>query len=105
MVGCLCRRKPESEVMPMSNGASGVSIEGLPLVVPEIPAHIVSYGVDTLLLNVRYTNIDGKPIKQELDERYVTVLDEWQEQAKVAEEPVVIPLAFSGISFLMHPHG
>src|SRR5215472_9674945 len=91
--------------MPMSNSDSGVSDDGLPLVVPEIPAHIVGYGVDTLLLNVRYADMNGKPVKQELDERYVTVLNEWQEKAKVAEESVPIPLAFRGVSFQMHPHG
>jgi hypothetical protein len=73
VVACLCWRKPESEVMPMSNDRGGVSDEGLPLVFPDTPAHIVGYGVDTLLLNVCYADTNGKPIKQELDERYVTV--------------------------------
>ena len=82
----------------MSNGDSGVSDAGLPPVVPDPPARIVGYGVDTLLLNVRYADTNGKPIKQELDEQYVTVLNEWQEKAKVAEEPVVIPLAFRAVT-------
>jgi hypothetical protein len=89
----------------MSNGHSEVSGESLPQVVPDASAHIVGYGVDTLVLNVRYTNVDGKPVKQELDERYVTVLNEWQEKARLAEESVPIPLSFRGVSFLMHPHG
>src|SRR5215471_4340019 len=91
--------------MPMSKSHSEAGGESSPLVVPDTPARIVGYWVDTLLLNVRYTNVDGKLVKQELDERYVTVLNEWQEKAKVAEEAVPIPLAFRGVSFLMHPHG
>ncbi len=91
--------------MPMVNCRGGV--EGTEQVSsqPETIVRLMGTGVDTLLLNVRYADASGKPVKQELDERYVTVLNEWQEKARVAEEPVVIPLAFRGVSFLMHPHG
>jgi hypothetical protein len=91
--------------MPMVNCRGGV--EGTEQVSsqPETIVRLMGTGVDTLLLNVRYADASGKPVKQELDERYVTVLNEWQEKARVVDEPVVIPLAFRGVSFLMHPHG
>ena len=36
---------------------------------------LVGYGVDTLILNVRYSDSKGQPVKQELEEKLVEELD------------------------------
>jgi hypothetical protein len=36
---------------------------------------MVGYGVDMLILNVRYSVSKGHPVKQELDEKLVQALD------------------------------
>jgi hypothetical protein len=38
--------------------------------------HLVGYGVDTLILNVRYTDKHAQPVKQELDEKLAGELDD-----------------------------
>ncbi len=39
------------------------------------PIKLVSYGVGTLILNVRYSDSKGQPVKQELDEKLLQELD------------------------------
>ena len=66
---------------------------------------VVLHGVDTLVINVRYTDERGKPTRGLLDEQFIPQLNEWQARAKVEEKPVPIPWTFQHVSFLMHPHG
>jgi hypothetical protein len=58
---------------------------------------LVGCGMDTLVLNVRYTGEDLKPIKKELDE--------WQARAKEAEATIASPWSFCEARLLMAPHG
>lgn len=67
---------------------------------------LVGYGVDTLVLNVRYTDNDGVPVQRELDEGLQVVLDQLQGQARMKEEAVESPWRFLGYAPLfMEPHG
>jgi len=66
---------------------------------------IVGRGVDTLLLNVYYTDADGKPDKRDLAPFLVEQLNTWKNQAIAAEEPVVVPWTFGGAHLHMYPHG
>src|SRR5256714_12364860 len=47
---------------------------------------LVGYGVDTLILNVRYSDSKGQPVKQELDEKLVQELDYLQGEARRGEK-------------------
>ena len=67
--------------------------------------YVVLHGVDTLVINVRYTDEHGKATRALLDEQFIPLLNEWQARAKVEEKPVPIPWTFQNVSFLMHPHG
>jgi len=42
--------------------------------VPMYEVKLVGYGVDTLILNVHYSDSKGQPVKQELDEKLVQEL-------------------------------
>jgi hypothetical protein len=66
---------------------------------------LVGRGVDTLLLNVYYTDADGRPDKRDLASFLVEKLNAWKNQAITAEEPVVVPWAFQGAHLHMYPHG
>jgi hypothetical protein len=66
---------------------------------------LVGHGVDTLLLNVYYTDADGKPDKRDLASFLVRQLNIWKSQAIAAEEPVVVPWAFQDVHLHMYPHG
>ncbi len=66
---------------------------------------MVGHGVDTLLLNVYYTDADGKPDKRDLASFLVRQLNTWKNQAIAAEEPVVVPWAFQEAHLHMYPHG
>src|SRR5260370_40063735 len=66
---------------------------------------LVGYGVDTLILNVRYTDKDGQPVKQELDEKLAGELDDLQAEARKHEMAMISPWSFLGVSLFMEPHG
>jgi hypothetical protein len=66
---------------------------------------LVGRGVDTLLLNVYYTDADGKPDKRDLAPFLVRQLNTWKNQAIATEQPVVVPWAFQDAHLHMYPHG
>jgi hypothetical protein len=66
---------------------------------------MVGHGVDTLLLNVYYTDADGKPDKRDLASFLVRQLNTWKNQAIAAEEPIVVPWVFQEAHLHMYPHG
>src|SRR5258708_1425850 len=66
---------------------------------------LVGYGVDTLLLNVRYTDKNGQPVKQELDEKLARELDDLQQEARKHEMAMNSSWSFLGVSLFMEPHG
>jgi hypothetical protein len=66
---------------------------------------VVGRGVDTLLLNVYYTDTDGKPDKRDLAPFLAQQLNTWKNQAIAAEELVVVPWVFQGAHLHMYPHG
>lgn len=69
------------------------------------PYRLVNFGVDTLVLNVRYADESGKPADEVLPEHVIACLNAWQVLAKEQEEPIVTPLVFDGASLQMYPHG
>jgi len=69
-----------------------------------LPYLLVNDGIDTLVLNLRYTNNDG-PKKIELPEEIADKLDLWQAQAREEEQPVAIDYIYHGENLFIHPHG
>jgi len=65
---------------------------------------VVNRGVDTLLLNVYYTDQE-KPIRREMDAGLAVLLDEWKKTAQELGEPFVTPWVFNEASLLMQPNG
>ncbi len=66
---------------------------------------LVGYGVDTLVLNVRYADQQFQPIQQELDAALMQELDYLQGEAKLAETAVASDWAFLGMPIFVEPHG
>lgn len=65
----------------------------------------VSHGVDTLILNVRYCDEHCHPLKQELAEELVRVLDGLQVVARQQDMAVASPWSFLGVVLFVEPHG
>jgi len=66
---------------------------------------LVAYGVDTLILNIRYADSNGQPIKQGLVDELAQELDDLQEDARKNEMAMVSPWSFLGVSLFVEPHG
>ncbi len=66
---------------------------------------LVGYGVDTLILNVRYSDSSFAPIKQELDEKLQKELDYLQASARQDENAVATDWSFNGALLFVEPHG
>src|SRR5881398_2718423 len=66
---------------------------------------LVARGVDTLLLNVYYTDEHGTSLKRDLSYELAERLDTWKQAAIEAEEPIVVPWVFEGAHLQMYPHG
>src|SRR2546428_3594813 len=66
---------------------------------------LVGYGVDTLILNMRYTDEQYQPIKKELSEEIACELDELQGGARRNEMAMISPWSFLGVSLFVEPHG
>ena len=63
----------------------------------EVCIKLVGNGVDTLILNVRYSDSKGQPLKQELDEKMVRELDYLQGEARQVETAVATDWAFQDV--------
>src|SRR6266699_2514809 len=66
---------------------------------------LVGYGVDTLVLNVRYSDSKGQPVKQERDGKLVQELDYLQGEARQVETAVATDWAFQDVLLFVEPHG
>src|SRR3989440_8746395 len=66
---------------------------------------LVGYGVDTLILNMRYTNEQYQPIKQELTQEIAQELDDLQSEARTNEMAMISPWSFLGVLLFVEPHG
>jgi hypothetical protein len=87
---------------------TGESMKQITVIPAELPYRLVNFGIDTLLLNVRYADETGKPRKGEaalLPEYLVACLNAWQALAKEQEQPVSTPLEFEQAALQMYPHG
>ncbi|HEU5376126.1 MAG TPA: hypothetical protein VFV38_11845 [Ktedonobacteraceae bacterium] len=71
----------------------------------DLPYRLVNFGIDTLILNVRYADENGAPLHSELVDSQIDQFNEWQARAKEEEQPVPVPLMFNGANLLMHAHG
>ena len=67
--------------------------------------NLVGYGVDTLIINVRYSDSKGQPVKQELNEKLVQELDYLQGEARRVETAVATNWAFQDVLLFVEPHG
>lgn len=68
-------------------------------------SQLVGYSVDTLILNVRYADKQGQPVKQELEEKLAATLDYLQSAARSAEMAVASDWSFLGVLLFVEPHG
>ena len=66
---------------------------------------LVARGVDTLLLNVYYTDEQGTSLKRDLSSELVERLDAWKQTAIEVEGPIVVPWVFEGANLQIYPHG
>jgi Phage integrase family len=66
---------------------------------------LVGHGVDTLILNVRYADKQGQPVKQRLDEKLAATLDYLQNAARSAETAVASDWSFLDVLLFVEPHG
>src|SRR5690242_9104677 len=71
----------------------------------DLPYTLVNFGVDTLILNVRYADDQGAPLHSELLDEQIDELNGWQTLAKDQEQPVPVPVIFNRANLFMHPHG
>src|SRR5205814_2670462 len=65
---------------------------------------MVNRGVDTLLLNVYYTDQE-RPIRREIDSGLASLLDEWKKMAQELGEPFITPWVFNEAALQMQPNG
>ncbi|HEU5375015.1 MAG TPA: hypothetical protein VFV38_06230 [Ktedonobacteraceae bacterium] len=102
---------PEVRLSRLQDGVSaqqgmrGAEMKQITHTPDELPYHLVNFGVDTLVLNVRYADESGKPADVILPDYLIECLNAWQAIAKEEEEPVSTPLVFAGAAFQMYPHG
>src|SRR5690349_14015334 len=68
-------------------------------------AKIVNTGVDTLVLNVFYTDERGRPCKREIDPPLWQQLDAWKRAAQEAHEECPTTLIFEDAVLHMCPNG
>ena len=66
---------------------------------------LVGYGVDTLILNVRYADSALEPIQKELDEDLAQELDYMQGEAKRVETAIATEWSFLNATVFIEPHG
>ncbi len=66
---------------------------------------IVGRGVDTLVLNICYTDEDFRPVKRELDVDLQRELNQLQNTAHLREAPVLTYWTFKGINLFMQEKG
>ncbi len=71
----------------------------------ESSAKLLTYGIDTLVLNVRYTDKNLQPVKRELDEVLALRLDQLQYEARHAEVAVASDWLFKDTVLFVEPTG
>jgi hypothetical protein len=71
----------------------------------DVPYRLVNFGIDTLVLNVRYPNPEQLPREVLLPEPLITCLDAWQAAAKEQEAPVATSCRFQNAPLMMYQHG
>jgi hypothetical protein len=64
---------------------------------------VVNRGVDTLVVNVYYTDL-GRPIRREIDTALAVQLGEWKRLAQELGEPFITPWVFNNTSLQMQPN-
>ena len=67
-------------------------------------AYIVNRGVDTLMVNIYYTDRD-RPIRRAIDSELAIRLDGWKRMAQELGEPFITPWVFNNASLQMQPNG
>ena len=94
---------PTKRALALLQGAQEMPFEMAEAAVEQVK--LVAFGVDTLVLNVRYADDQYRATNEELPDELATQLDAWQDLAKREEVPVATSLQYRGISLMMYPHG
>jgi hypothetical protein len=66
---------------------------------------VVNFGVDTMLVNFKMANEEGKPNGDALPDPVIKKLDEWQAVARKEHKPVPTPLEYRGQTLFIRPFG
>lgn len=67
---------------------------------------LVNFGVDTLVLNVRYADMQGKRADRVLPDDIIVALDAWKAVAKERKKPIPLSaFAFDDAALMIYPHG
>jgi hypothetical protein len=94
---------PARRAAALLKGAQEMPLEMLEAGVEQVK--LVAFGVDTLVLNVRYADEQFHATNEELPEELAAQLDAWQDSAKREEAPTATSLQYRGVAFVMYPHG
>jgi len=65
---------------------------------------VVNRGVDTLVVNVYYTDL-GRAVRRDIDSELAIRLDTWKHMAQELGEPFITPWVFNNASLQMQPNG
>jgi hypothetical protein len=90
---------------PLEGSAAPVSAPLLPETAWHEKIKLVAYGVDTLVINVRYADADLEPVQRELAEDIALRLDILQAAAKRDEAAVASDWSFLDHVLFVEPHG
>jgi hypothetical protein len=74
----------------------------------DLPYTLVGYGVDTLVVNVRYADPAGVPCKDTdalLPDYLITILEAWKAAAQLQGKPISLPVRFEDANLQMYHHG
>jgi hypothetical protein len=66
---------------------------------------LVGFGIDTLILNMRYADANYEPVKKELDKELAEKLDLLQQDARRDEQAVATDWDFNHALLFLEPHG
>src|SRR5258707_320927 len=73
------------------------------------PYKLVNHGIDTLVLNVRYADDTGKPVKGDdalLPDYLIACLSAWQNKAREKDAPIAMSdFTYEHANLMMYPHG
>lgn len=84
--------------------AQAIATEELNYIHPLAP-RVVNFGLDTLLVNFKMANEEGKPNGDGLPDAVIAQLEEWQKEARKEHQPVPTAWEYQGKTLFIRPYG